>query len=233
MSQPRPLALIADPDQPAQRALSQHLTSGGFTIDTCSNGRDALERIFGTTFDLIVLEGGLQGVDAATLCRVIRQGSANPDAAVIVVATSARESDKVLLLTAGADDYLTKPVSPREFVARVATVMRRSRPRAAGEKDVIERSDFSLDPARRQLVVRGRRVALSKQEFELLYDLASSPGIVFTRHDLLQRHWPNAASGDIRLVDPIVSRLRRKIEIDRDAPRLILTVWGVGYKFAD
>jgi DNA-binding response OmpR family regulator len=233
LSQRPPLALIADPDPPTQRLLSQHLTSDGFAIDLCSDGRDALERVIGTSFDLIVLDSGLQGVDGITLCRVIRQGSINRDAAIIVVSPSSRESEKVLTLIGGADDYLTKPVSVREFLARVSTIMRRTRPPAPREQNPIERRDFSLDPARRQLVVRGRRVPLSKQEFELLYDLASSPGIVFTRQDLLLRHWPHAKGSDIRLIDPIVSRLRRKIEAERDSPRLLVTVWGVGYKFAE
>ena len=231
MSQHRPRALIADPDQSTQQLLSQHLGSSGFSIDVCIDGRDALERVIGTPFDLIVLDSALQGVDGITLCRVIRQGILNRDAAIIVVA-AAGESDKVLTLIGGADDHLTKPVNARELLARVSTIMRRSLPPASQEKDHIKHGDLSLDPARRQVIVRGRLVHLSKQEFELLYDLASSPGIVFTRHDLLVRHWPHTKSPDIRLVDPIVSRLRRKIEMEADKPRFILTVWGVGYKFA-
>ena len=232
MSQRRPRALIADPDQSTQQLLSQQLGSSGFAIDVCFDGRDALERVIGTPFDLIVLDSALQGVDGITLCRVIRQGTVNRDAAIIVVAAAEGDSDKVLTLIGGADDHLTKPVNARELLARVSTIMRRSQPAESQEKDHIKRGDLSLDPARRQVVVRGHLAHLSKQEFELLYDLASSPGIVFTRQDLLVRHWPHTKHRDIRLVDPIVSRLRRKIEVEADKPRLILTVWGVGYKFA-
>ena len=231
LPQQRHRALIADPDQSTQRLLSQHLGSSGFAIDVCLDGRDALARVIATSFDVIVLDSALQGVDGITLCRVIRQGTVNRDAAIIVVATSAGESDKVLTLIGGADDHLTKPVNARELLARVSTIMRRSHPTASPDrKDPVQRGELSIDPARRHVMIRGRAVRLSKQEFELLYDLASSPGIVFTRHDLLQRHWPQSKSGDIRLVDPIVSRLRSKIETEPDNPRLILTIWGVGYK---
>ena len=144
----------------------------------------------------------------------------------------------MLALVNGADDYLTKPLSIREFLARVSAVMRRAR-RVAGTstKKAIDRPDIQLDPSRRQVVVRGTAVACSKQEFDLLYALASSAGIVFSREELLARHWSASAASplrrDVRLVDPIISRLRRKIEDDPDEPRLILTVWGIGYKFAE
>ena len=246
--------------------LSRHLVSEGFDVGECSDGRDALEHVLDSRFDLIVVDAALHGLDGIALCRAIRQGSANRHAAIFIVATSAAESDKVLALVNGADDYVTKPLSVREFLARVSAVMRRTA--YAAEADVkgpIHRGDLQLDPSKRQVRVRGRAVACSKQEFDLLYALASAPGIVFSREDLLARHWSAFAasplrrdkSGDaastsalcasadrsplrrdkpstpIRLVDPIISRLRRKIEERPDSPRLILTVWGVGYKFSE
>ena len=181
-----------------------------------------------------MLDGALSGLDGIALCRAIRQGSANARSAIFIVATSAAESDKVLALVNGADDYLTKPLSIREFLARVSAVMRRTQLAAdSNGKDPIDRSDIRLDPSKRQVFVRGSAVACSKQEFDLLYALASSPGIVFSREELVARYWRGGSDADVRLVDPIISRLRRKIERHPDAPRLILTVWGVGYKFSE
>lgn len=267
-------ALIADSDHLTRLLLSRHLLSEGFDIGECDDGREALEHLTASRFDLVVLDGALGGLDGIALCRAIRQGSASPRAAIFIIAASAAESDKVLALVNGADDYLTKPLSIREFLARVTAVMRRTA-RVADRcaQDPIDRSEIRLDPSKRQVLVRGRAVDCSKQEFDLLYALASQPGIVFSREELLARHWstfakatvgkPDAAKAmvdksafaastsalrasadrsplrrdkpdaSIRLVDPIISRLRRKIEREPDTPRLILTVWGIGYKFAE
>jgi two-component system OmpR family response regulator len=239
----RPRALIADGDHFTRLLVSRHLLSEGFDIGECGDGLEALRCITVSRFDLIVLDGALSGLDGIALCRAIRQGSANLHSAVFIVATSASESDKVLALVNGADDYLIKPLSIREFLARVSAVMRRTeRASERSTRSPIERADVRLDPARRQVFVRGRAIACSKQEFDLLYALAASPGIVFSREELLARYWPASAASPlrrgkpetaIRLVDPIVSRLRRKIERQPDVPRMILTVWGVGYKFAE
>lgn len=230
----RPRALIADGDPPTRLLISRHLLSEGFDIGECRNGREALEHISASRFDLIVLDGALPGLDGIALCRAIRQGSANPQSAVLIVAASAEESDKVLALVNGADDYLTKPLSIREFLARVSAVMRRSQRVAENNgRTPIDRSDIQLDPAKRLVIVRGSVVACSKQEFDLLYALASSPGIVFSREELVARYWRGGPDAAVRLVDPIISRLRRKIERNPDTPHLILTVWGIGYKFAE
>ena len=230
----RPRALIADGDHSPRLLISRHLLSEGFEIGECAEGRETLERLSASRFDLVVLDAALPGLDGIALCRAIRQSSTNKHSAIFIVAASAAESDTVLALVNGADDYLTKPLSIREFLARVSAVMRRaSRTRAAGAHAPIERADIRLDPARRQVIVRGRCVACSKQEFDVLYALASSPGIVFSREELLARHWISTANGSVRLVDPIISRLRRKIEREPDLPAMILTVWGIGYKFAE
>jgi two-component system OmpR family response regulator/two-component system alkaline phosphatase synthesis response regulator PhoP len=230
-------ALIAESDRATRLLVARHLISEGFDIGECGDGLEALEQLTTQRFDLIVLDGALAGLDGIALCRAIRQGRTNPDSAIFIVAASTAEADKVLALVNGADDYLTKPLSIREFLARVAAVMRRAAYRCERTvRNAIESADFKLDPAKRQVWVRGRAIACSKQEFELLYALASSPGIVFSREQLLARSWsPPAAPprSAIRLVDPIISRLRRKIEREPDTPRLIITVWGVGYKFAE
>ena len=234
-------AFIADADQTTRLLLSHHLGSEGFDVGECVDGREALEHLSDSPFDLVVLDASLRGLDGIALCRAIRQGSPNAHAAIFIVAASAAESDKVLALVNGADDYVTKPLSIREFLARVSAVMRRTvRAIEVDAKRPIHRGDVQLDPSKRQVRVRGRAVACSKQEFDLLYALASSPGIVFTREELLARYWSafahatvSRSDSSIRLVDPIISRLRRKIEHEPDSPRLILTVWGVGYKFAE
>jgi DNA-binding response OmpR family regulator len=230
----QPRALIADADQPTRLLLSRHLHSDGFVIDECADGREALELLTADPFDLVVLDAALAGLDGIALCRAIRHGGANPDAAIFIVAGSAAETDKVLAFVNGADDYLTKPLGIREFLARVSAVMRRiERAAERRTRSAVRRADLALDPSRRQVVVRGQPITCSKQEFELLYALASSPGIVYSREQLVERHWPKGVRKDVRLVDPIVSRLRRKIEQHADAPQMIVTVWGIGYKFAE
>jgi DNA-binding response OmpR family regulator len=171
------------------------------------------------------------------------------DAAVVVEiargdaeALTARdgESDKVLGLESGADDYLTKPFGIREMMARVGAIMRRSR-RAGVERRLhregagarVDARDVALDADRRIALVRGDAVELTKQEFDLLYQLASRPGIVFSRSSLLQHVWSDDSYVTDRTVDAVISRLRRKIERDPHDPELILTAWGVGYKFVD
>ncbi len=258
---PLPRALIADGDPSTRLFLSSHLRTDGFSPDECGDGRDAFERLTASPFDLVILDARLPRLDGIALCRAIRQEAANRDAGVFVLGTSAAESDKVLALVNGADDYLTKPISIREFLARVCAVMRRAARTSGAARERIQRGDLDLDPSRRQLIVRGRAIACSRQEFDLVYVLAAAPGIVFTREELLARHWPAFAASrlrrgkpgidevsagkpgvddasadkprdaDIRLVDPIVSRVRRKIERNPDDPEMIVTVWGVGYKF--
>ena len=147
------------------------------------------------------------------------------------------ESDKVLGLESGADDYITKPFGIREFMARVGVVLRRQK-RAAAATDAasgrpLRTHDLTVDPDRREVTVRGESIELTKQEFDLLYLLASRPGIVFSRAALLSKVWGGDTYVTDRTVDTVVSRLRRKIERDAQDPDLILTAWGIGYKFAD
>ena len=227
-------ALIADADDVVRPLISRHLLSAGFDVVECSDGRQVLERVTAARFELIVLDGALPGFDGIALCRLIRQRSANAASAIIILAASSTESDTVLALLNGADDCMTKPLSVREFLARVSAIMRRAR-RATyhNEKSPIDRLDIRLDPSRRQVTVRGSVVACSKQEFGLLYALASSPGIVFTREQLVTQYWCGRPDPSARLVDPIISRLRNKIERDPSRPKLIITVWGRGYKFVE
>ena len=227
-------ALIADTDRFTRFSLSNHLLMEGFVVKECSEGLEALDCATASHFDLILLDASLPNFSEAALCNMMRRQSSNPGVAIFVIATSAAESDKVLAFANGADDYLVKPVSIREFLARVSAAVRRAeRATAARASETMEFGDLRIDSARRQVSIRGYTIPCSKQEFALLHALAASPGIVLTREELLQRCWPKASHSDVRLVDPIVSRVRRKMESNHGSPRWILTVWGVGYKFAE
>jgi DNA-binding response OmpR family regulator len=171
------------------------------------------------------------------LCRALRSEGANTNASILMLTARDTESDKVLGLESGADDYLAKPFGMRELLARVGAVLRRASRAtdAAGSTTAhqLRARDLVLDPDRRELVVRGARVELTKQEFDLLYLLAARPGIVFSREALLAKIWGGDTYVTERTVDTVVSRVRRKIERDAQDPQLIVTAWGVGYKFVD
>ena len=161
----------------------------------------------------------------------------NVDAPILMLTARDAESDKVVGLDSGADDYLTKPFGVRELLARVGAITRRHRrTRTAGQArspDSVRARDVVLDVGKREAEVRGARVELTRQEFDLLHQLVSRPGIVFSRTALLQNVWSDDSYVTERTVDTVISRLRRKIERDPQDPELILTAWGVGYKFAD
>jgi DNA-binding response OmpR family regulator len=229
--------LLVEGEAAVRELLRLHLSLAGYDIDEVDDGTAALERTRSETFDLIVLDVMIPGLDGITLCRAIRSQSLNTASAVLMLTTHASEADTVLGLESGADDYVSKPFGVREMVARVGAILRRneridtrggtSLPRHVRSRDV------TLDPERRESIVRGRPVDLTKQEFDLLYLLAARPGIVFSRTALLTKVWPDDTYVTERTVDTVISRLRRKVEHDAQNPELILTAWGVGYKFAD
>ena len=225
-------------DEPAIRELLRlHLTLAGFEIEEAAEGTFALERARADRFDLIVLNTMIPGLDGITLCRAIRSQGVNAASAILMLSARDTEADKVLGLESGADDCLSKPFGIREMVARVAAILRRNdrteaRPAAAQAHQVRAR-DMVLDSDRREALVRGTRVDLTKQEFDVLYLLAARPGIVFSRAALLAKVWSDDSYVTERTVDTVISRLRRKVERDARDPALILTAWGVGYKFVD
>jgi DNA-binding response OmpR family regulator len=230
--------LLVEDEAAIRELLRLHLSLAGFTIEEIGDGQAALERVRTTPFDLIVLDVMLPGLDGITLCRTIRAQGVNTATPILMLTALDAESDTVLGLESGADDYLTKPFGIRELMARVTAILRRNHHGAeqasagAGAKRVQSR-DVALDADRRVAVVRGEPVELTKQEFDLLYLLAARPGIVFSRAALLAKVWNGDTYVTERTVDTVVSRLRRKIERDAQDPSLILTAWGVGYKFAD
>jgi|SRR5471030_2018576 len=229
--------LIVEDEAPIRELLRLHLTLAGFDIDEVAEGTAALERARTDRFDLIVLDVMVPGLDGITLCRAIRSQGVNMASAILMLTARDTEADKVLGLESGADDYLTKPFGIREMVARVGAILRRNErtdapPSAAAVRQVRSR-DMALDPERREAVVRGGLVELTKQEFDLLYLLAARPGIVYSRSALLTKVWSDDTYVTERTVDTVISRLRRKVELDAQNPALILTAWGVGYKFVD
>ncbi len=177
----------------------------------------------------------LPGMDGVSICRAVRRGGPNHDVPILMLTARREESDKVLGLESGADDYLAKPFGIREMVARVRALLRR--PRASDAQAVSDRPlvvhGLEIDPARRRVKARGEAVDLTAQEFRLLHVLASHPGIVFTREALLSRVWPDHTHVTVRSVDSLVKRVRRQVEKAPAEPEIILTVWGSGYKLAD
>ena len=230
-------ALIVEDESSIREIVRLHLSLAGFETSEIADGRAALDRLRTDRFDLVVLDVMLPGVDGVTLCRALRSGGPNERAAVLMLTARDTEPEKVLGLESGADDYLTKPFGVREFMARVMAVLRRT---SGGSREpdqpatgIVTSADVTLDPDRRQARVRGDLVELTKQEFDILYLLASRRGIVFSRAGLIARVWGGDTYVTERTVDSVVSRLRRKIERDPNDPEMLLTAWGVGYKFAD
>jgi len=229
--------LVVEDDAAIRELLRLHLSLAGFEIAEVADGRIALERARAATFDVIVLDVMLPGIDGVTLCRAVRADTPNANTGILMLTARDAESDKVLGLESGADDYITKPFGVREFMARVGVVVRRKSRTAAAAHSTsahfVQTRDLTLDTERRQATVRGEPIELTKQEFDLVYLLASRAGIVFSRAALLSRVWGGDTYVTERTVDTVVSRLRKKIEHDPQEPELILTAWGVGYKFAD
>lgn len=240
-----PRVLIVEDDRHIRDLIVLHLGLEGLECTAVGDGQEALDRSSGTAFDLVVLDLMLPGVDGLTICRAIRHGGPNQDAPILMLTARREESDKVLGLESGADDYLAKPFGVLELVARVRALLRRPRASilraeaaqaAAGtrhDERPLAVHGVEVDPARRRVRVRGRDLELTAQEFRLLHVLASHPGIVFSREALLARVWNDQTFVTSRSVDTLVKRLRRRIEVDPADPALVLTVWGAGYKFAD
>jgi DNA-binding response OmpR family regulator len=231
---PRRRVLVVEDELPIRELLRLHLDLASFEIEEVGDGRAALDRARSSEFELLILDVMLPGIDGVTVCRAIRADGPNKDTPILMLTARDAESDKVLGLESGADDYLTKPFGVREMMARIGAIMRRNK-RATERHDAastrVMSRDVALDAERREASVRGQQVELTRQEFDLLYQLAARPGIVFSRTALLQTVWSGDTYVTERTVDTVISRLRRKIERDPQDPELILTAWGVGYKF--
>ncbi|HVZ21389.1 MAG TPA: response regulator transcription factor [Vicinamibacterales bacterium] len=232
----RKRALVVEDEPHIRELVALHLGLEGMAVTEAGAGDVALTLTETEPFDLVVLDLMLPKVDGVAVCRAIRRQRLNADVPILMLTARREESDKVLGLDSGADDYLTKPFGVRELVARARALLRRPRASRGLETpagQVVTAGPLVLDPARRRAVVRGDMVDLTPHEFDVLYLLAAHPGIVFTRDMLLERIWTNDTHVTERSVDTLVKRLRQKIEADTREPQLILTVWGTGYKFAD
>src|SRR5216117_77694 len=235
-----PRVLVVEDEPNIRELVCLHLGLEGYACDGVGDGREALQRTEAERFDLLVLDVMIPGIDGLSLCRAVRNGRTNRDVPILMLTARREEADKVIGLESGADDYLTKPFGVRELVARARALLRRPRQAAAsvaangGEMGPsITVHGIEIDPSRRRVRVEGRDVDLTDQEFRLLYLLAAHAGIVFSREALLAKIWRGDTFVTVRSVDTLVKRLRRRVEPDQANPRFLITVWGVGYKFAD
>src|SRR5262245_22841871 len=227
-----PRILLVDDEQSIQTLLSFPLRKDGYEVVQATDGREALERFGETTFDLVVLDVMLPRMDGLEVCRRMRARSSVP---IIMLTAKAEEIDKVLGLELGADDYITKPFSMREFRSRVKAALRRSGMARADADDErpIDVRGLRIDPGKRTVSRNGDVVQTTYVEFEILAALARSPGRVFTRDMLLARVWGDSAYRDPRTIDVHIRHLREKIEADPKEPEYLFTVRGVGYRFRD
>ena len=229
----RATALLVEDEAGIGELVCLHLDLEQVRCVHALDGTEGLRLARERRFDVIILDLMLPGIDGLTLCRAIRREATNGDVPILMVTARSEESDTVLGLESGADDYLAKPFSMRELVARVRALLRRPPLMTLDVQRPVIYKEIEMDPARRRVRISGRDVELTTREFHLLYVLLSSPGIVFSREALLTRILKNDASVTVRTVDTLVKRVRRKIEADPANPAVILTVFGAGYKVSD
>ena len=231
MSPSPPRILLVDDEQSVQTLLAYPLRKDGYEVVPALDGQEALDRFDDRAFDLIVLDVMLPKIDGLEVCRLLRGRSAVP---IIMLTARTEEIDKVLGLELGADDYITKPFSIREFRSRVKAVLRRvDMQRTEVSAGPIEHDRLSIDRGRRSVELDGEPVTLTFVEFEILTALAEHPGRVLSRRMLLERLWGDSTYRDPRTIDVHIRHLREKIELDPREPRLLLTVRGVGYRMHD
>ncbi|MFD5571056.1 response regulator transcription factor [Streptomyces cadmiisoli] len=217
--------LVVDDDPTVAEVVAGYLDRAGYRVDRADDGPTALIRAAAHRPDLVVLDLMLPGMDGLEVCRRLRGHGPVP---VIMLTARGDEDDRVLGLEVGADDYVTKPFSPRELVLRVESVLRRTRPDTSARP--LSAAGLAVDPAARRATRNGTELALTLREFDLLAFLMRRPGVAHSREDLMREVW-GWDFGDLSTVTVHVRRLRGKIEDDPADPRLIRTVWGVGYRF--
>ena len=218
--------LIVDDEPIVREVLGRYLEREGYDVGVAADGEEAIERFAEAPPDLVVLDLMMPKVDGAGVLDWIRRRAQTP---VIMLTARGEETDRVVGLEMGADDYVTKPFSPREVTARIRAVLRRSG--GDGGDGQIEHGDLSIDPWGRRAALRGEALALTPKEFDLLHHLAANPGVVFSRIELLEDLWDFAFDGDPSTVTVHIRRLREKIEDDPSRPERLVTVWGAGYRF--
>lgn len=226
--------LLIEDNHDIARLVELHLADLSFEVEVAGNGRTGLELALGGNHSLVILDIMLPELDGLEVCRQLR--SASNQVPILMLTARSSELDRVLGLELGADDYLTKPFSIMELIARVKAIIRRteitSHSRTDPLPEQIEINGLGIDPVRRSVHVTGQPVELTAREFDLLYYFASHPGRVFSREHLLNMVWGYGHDGYEHTVNSHINRLRKKIEPDPSNARHILTVWGVGYKFS-
>jgi DNA-binding response OmpR family regulator len=222
--------LVVEDEMEIARVVRDYLIDAGFDVTVAGTGEAALASARGARPDLVVLDLGLPGVDGLDVARELTTASGTP---IVMLTARGDETDRIVGLELGADDYVVKPFSPKELVARVRAVLRRSGAEAMLRERPIRVGDVEVDPQRMRVTVGGRPVDLTPTEFQLLATLAREPGRVFTRGQLLDAIHGVAIDSYERAVDAHVKNVRKKIESEPGRPRYVLTVHGIGYRFAD
>ncbi len=221
--------LVVDDELKITRLLRDYLQRAGFRVVTAADGPAALAAARSERPDMIVLDLGLPGLDGLDVTRALRASS---DVPIVMLTARAEESDRIVGLELGADDYVVKPFSPKELVARVRAVLRRV-DASVEAPDVVRAGELEIDTGKRTVILGGRNIDLTPTEFELLLHIASAPGRVYTRAQLLDALHGVAFESYERAIDAHIKNLRRKLEPNPSNPRYLLTVYGVGYKYAD
>ncbi len=227
--------LIIEDNEDLARLLELHLRDLSHEVALCFDGSKGLALAEAGGYDLIILDLMLPGIDGIEICRRLRARSHYPP--ILMLTSKSSEVDRVLGLEMGADDYVVKPFSIRELMARVKAIFRRMesliKDSSAGNSEIIRTGDLVIDPERRKVTLEGKDVELTAKEFDLLHHFAKNPGKVYTRSQLLDQVWGYGHDGYEHTVNSHINRLRGKIEEDPAHPVHVLTVWGVGYKFAE
>jgi len=228
--------LLVEDDADIADLLELHLTDEGYRVDVVDDGDEGLDRALTCDYDLIVLDVMLPGTDGFDICRRLRQEKCPTP--ILMVTAKTEEVDKVLGLELGADDYITKPFSIREVLARVKAMFRRVEvdqegPPQDDEEAPIEYDGLVIEPTKRKVTIEGGSVDLTSKEYELLLLFARNPGRAYSRQELLDEVWGYQYSGYSHTVNTHINRLRNKIESEPSSPRFVKTVWGVGYRFAE
>jgi DNA-binding response OmpR family regulator len=225
--------LLIEDDREIARLLNLHFSSPGYNLIAAENGKDAMEKVLKNNLNLIILDISLPDTNGMELCRLIRKS--NIDTPIMMLTSHGEESDKVLALELGADDYVTKPFGILELMARTKALLRRgdSNHPVEVEKQVITFKDLRVDSVKRKATIQGQRLDLTPKEFDLLLLLASNPGKTFSRNELLEMIWGVAFLGYEHTITSHINRLRIKIETNLHRPEYILTSWGTGYRFSE
>jgi DNA-binding response OmpR family regulator len=231
----KPTLLVVEDDENISTAISEYFSRAGYSVKTAEDGLAGVQTALQDHPDAVVLDLMLPKMDGLAVCRELREKV--PYIPILMLTAKDDVVDKVLGLEMGADDYITKPFSLRELEARIKSVLRRTRTgatkEAGGDDAPITRGKLRIDPTKREVTVGERQVELTPKEFDLLRLFASNPGRVFPRKYLLEKIWDYSYEGYDRTIDSHINRLRAKIEDNPENPQMVLTVWGIGYKFCD